>query len=179
MKTFKLIVFFFMINVPGLFSDPLPLKKNTPAELNKRFIEAETSLKNENFNEALSIFTELLAFDPDISNLHYKVGYCYLKALKEKEKALYFLKKAAGYVTYKYKEGSLAERRAPMLTYKFLGQAYHEHSQFDLAISAYEKFKQLLVSAKIKDTDGINEINRQIEMCNTAKKLVANPVNVK
>src|SRR5437763_208688 len=51
--------------------------------------------------------------------------------------------------------------------------------KFDLAIEAYNKYKKILSDAKIRDNVSIKETNREIEICNMAKKLIASPVTVK
>jgi len=178
MKAVKIIIFLFFIGASGLFAKDKDDKKNI-SEVNRRFKQAETFFNRGNFTDALYIYMDLHDSDPDNSNLCYKIGACYLKTRKRKERAVYYLEKAAIFASPNYKEGSYKERRAPLLTYKLLGDAYHLHTQFDLAIASYEKYRKALITYKMRDYDETREIKRKIEMCNTAKKLIAAPVNVK
>jgi outer membrane protein OmpA-like peptidoglycan-associated protein len=178
MKKYKALIFLFCLICCGILSASRGMRKADP-ELDKLYKEAEISLKNENILQALNLYTELLAKDPKNSNLFFKLGYCYLKVSKANSKALYFLQKASTRVSSKYKEGSVNEKKAPLLTYKLLGDAYHQQGQFDLAIVSYERFRKILLSSRKKNYDDIDEIERQIEMCRNAKKLVAAPLNVK
>ncbi|MDF2451854.1 MAG: ompA [Bacteroidota bacterium] len=175
MKTLNIIIILFIVNISGLFSKTGNAKKNTP-ELYKQFAQAENYLRHDNFMEALDIYRKLYEQDNSNYNLCYKLGECYLR-LKKKERAVYFLQKASVFVTNIYDDGSLEERHAPLLTYMLLGEAYHQIGKFDEAINTYKKFKQMLKSARIKETEVIRETNRQIDMCYTAKKLVLRPVN--
>ncbi|MEO8762000.1 MAG: OmpA family protein, partial [Bacteroidia bacterium] len=77
-------------------------------------------------------------------------------------------------VSADYKGSSYKEQHAPLITYSYLGDAYHLNYQFDKAIIAYEKYISLISSKSL-----IDETNRKIEMCKTGKRLVAAPVNVK
>ncbi|MBC7695362.1 MAG: PD40 domain-containing protein [Burkholderiales bacterium] len=175
MRTLNLIFLFFIISVSCLFSKPRNEKKNTP-ELHKQFAKAENYLKHDNFSQALDIYTELYEADNSNYNLCYKLGECYLR-IKKKDKAVFYLEKAATFVTSVYDDVSLEEKHAPLLTYMLLGEAYHQIGKFDNAITTYKKFKQLLKNAKIKENEVIRETNRQIDMCYTAKKLLLRPVN--
>ena len=178
MKAAKLIIFLFAINISHLSAKPMDERKTATA-LNKQFQEAEKLFKSENYNSALSLYIELFSEDPANYNLCFKLGRCYLKANKEKEKAVYYLEKATNFTTPDYTEGSYKERKAPLLTYKVLGAAYHMNCKFDLAIEAYNKFKKELAANKIRDNELIKETNREIEICRMAKKLIASPVNAK
>jgi len=178
MKTVTLIIFLFAISASNLFSAPGDEKK-TEVELNRLFQQAEFFYKHDKFNEASLLYLEIYNADLTNSNMCYKVGLCYLKAVKQNEKAIFYLEKATVSVSEIYTEGSRKERKAPLLTYQRLGDAYHQHSEFDKAIQAYGKFKKALVVAKNRNHELVEEIDRTIEMCNSAKILVAKPVNVK
>lgn len=176
MKAAKIILFLFAIGSLNL-SGNSPGKEKRTVEFGKQFEKAEGLLILGRYMDASYIYKKLYTEDAGNFNLCYKLGLCYFKCSDktEKEKAIYFLEKASNNVSKKYDEGSYKERKAPVITYKLLGEAYHLDSKFDLAIAAFEKCKVL--SKRNKDL--VYELNREISICNTAKKLVAKPVNVK
>lgn len=178
MRCFKLLILFLTYSISGLSSLPRNEKKNSP-DLQRQFEKAENFLKHENFSEAIEIYNELYNSDHSNYNLCYKLGECYIKSKEAKAKAIIYLEKASAFVSLNCNEASFEEKKASILTYKFLGEAYHQSGKFDLAITNYKKFKQILPSSTIRDHSLIVETNRLLEMCYTAKKLVATPVNVK
>jgi outer membrane protein OmpA-like peptidoglycan-associated protein len=131
------------------------------------------------YSEALPLFIDLFKKDTSNMDLAFKIGVCYQNTRRYKKLALPYFIKASTEVTPHYKESSFKENKAPLMALKFLGDAYHLDYQFDKAIIAYH----LYISTMDKDghTDKIllAETNHKIEMCNTAKILVANPINIK
>jgi len=117
--------------------------------------------------------------DTGNANINYLIGYCYINGRKGRAKAIPYLEKGKLSITSDYKEGSSKERNAPILTYILLGDIYHTHSKFDLAIQSYERYKHELFLNKKKNDVNYKYAERQIEMCLTAKELVANPVKVR
>ncbi len=178
MKAAKLIIFLFAINSSHLWAKPMDERKNATA-LNEQFEEAEKFFKDENYKSALNLYIDLFKKDPSNYNVCFKLGQCYLKTNKGLDKAVYYLEKASCFTTSKYVEGSYKERKAPLLAYKELGTAYHRKYKFDLAIEAYNKFKKALAAARIRDNNLVNEINREIEICQNGKKLITAPVSAK
>jgi outer membrane protein OmpA-like peptidoglycan-associated protein/tetratricopeptide (TPR) repeat protein len=133
----------------------------------------------EAYSTALPIFLELYKSEPLNMSLAFKIGVCYQCSKKDSEKAIPYFIKAVTSVTDDYKESSYKEKKAPIISYKFLGDAYHLNYQFDKAIESYEKFIAIMLENKNKDKDLIAETNRKIEMCKNGKVLVATPVRLK
>lgn len=106
-----------------------------------------------------------LLYKKDSSNIEYNYGIatCLLNSYLDKSQAIPYLE----YIKDKKDVNSIA--------YYDLGKAYMYAMRFDDAITAFKDFKR-----KIGGKDEINYIpaERMIEMCNNAKELVANPVNV-
>lgn len=145
-------------------------------ELKKKRAQAEEAFTAEDYERALPLFLAVLEKDPENSNLRFKIGVCYLNSASEKNKAESFLEPASANVTENYRDGSVKEKKAPLQTWLYLGQAYHFNYKFDQAISAFEKFKGFLGD---KDSAMILRVDRSMEMCRNGKELVANPVNIK
>lgn len=140
--------------------------------------ESETYSKA-GYSSALPIFLELYNEDPANVNLAFKLGVCYLSSRKERGQAVFYFSKAVKGASNNYKGNSFKDRNAPLLAYKFLGDAYHLDYQFDKAIETYEKFKVVMRENKIVNKILIDETNRKIEMCKVGKRLVATPLKLK
>ncbi|MDP3557462.1 MAG: OmpA family protein [Bacteroidota bacterium] len=131
------------------------------------------------YAEALTIFLDLYKQDTTNMNLAFKIGVCYQNTRRYKSKALPYFIKASTSATADYKESSYKEKNAPIIALKFLGDAYHFNYQFDEAIETLNLFITTMAKNDRNDIVLINEANQKIEMCKTAKKLVAHPVNIK
>jgi len=133
----------------------------------------------EGYSIALPLFLDLYSKDTANKNLSFKLGVCYLSSRRERMLAIPYFSKAVTAVSNNYKESFYKERNAPPIAYKFLGDAYHLNYQFDKAIEAYEKFIAVMAGNINPDKVLLTEANREIEMCKTGKRLVANPVKIK
>jgi outer membrane protein OmpA-like peptidoglycan-associated protein len=171
MKT-KILLLILFVNLSSVYAT----KKS---DFDLKFEKASLSYKAGDFFEALPMFLELYKDDSTNSNVSYLVGDCYLRARNNKARAIPYLEKAVLSVSAQYNEGSSSERNSPLLAYKLLGDAYHFHSNFDKAIVCYETYKKELLINHKSDKENLKEANRKIEMCGTAKELMATPVRVK
>jgi outer membrane protein OmpA-like peptidoglycan-associated protein len=131
------------------------------------------------YAEALPVFLNLFREEPKNMNLAFKIGICYQGTRRNRLEAIPYLSKAITSVSNIYNGSSHKEMNAPIIAYKFLGDAYHINYQFDKAIETYEKFISVMAENKNTDKVSIAEANHGIEMCKTAKFLVANPINIK
>lgn len=137
------------------------------------------SLSKSGYSAAIPIYLGLYAQDASNKNLAFKLGVCYLSSRKERALAISYFVKAGASTSDKYDGSSFKEKNAPLITYKFLGDALHLNEQFDKAIEAYQKFLSVMKESKEKDKILIQETHRKIEMCNAGKILVARPLNMK
>jgi hypothetical protein len=133
----------------------------------------------EEFIVARPLYIELYKMDTTNANISFKLGVCHLSSRTFRAKSIPYLLKATTDVTDSYNGSSDKERKAPLIAYKFLGDAYHLNYQFDKAIEAYTKYKSVMHEENSTDKDQVTETNRKIEMCNTGKILVKTPINVK
>ncbi|MES2835972.1 MAG: OmpA family protein [Bacteroidota bacterium] len=132
---------------------------------------------SENSKKAIPLYAELLKLEPRNANVNYKMGRCYLNSRTEPLKAIPFLELAVKSTSVNYKQG-YEEKNAPILAYVFLADAYHLNYKFDAAITNYQKYNKLALTTKVKPEE-LKEIDRKIEICKTAKLLVAKPVSFK
>ncbi len=140
--------------------------------------ESKTHAKG-GYAEALPIFLDLYKKDSTNLNLAFKIGVCYQNTRRYKFKALPYFGEASKSVTDNYNENSLKEKCAPEISLQYLGDAYHLDYQFDKAIVAYNLFINTLNKSRNADNLLIIETEHKIKMCNTAKTLVAKPINIK
>ncbi|MFN7014306.1 MAG: hypothetical protein ACK4ON_08570, partial [Bacteroidia bacterium] len=142
-------------------------------DASKAFAKANELMLNQNYQQAIKFLVLADSLDPNNSNINFKLGYCYLNSLNAKKKAETHLLKAVQNISPKYKDNNYKERGAPSITWFYLGQAYHLNNKFDLAINAFNKFKEY---TDPKDLNLASQINRQIEYCINGKMLSEAPV---
>ncbi|HEX7415545.1 MAG TPA: OmpA family protein, partial [Bacteroidia bacterium] len=127
---------------------------------------------------ALPLFINLFGQDTSDMSVAFKIGVCYLSSRQERARAITFFNKAVRAASVNYNESSYKEKNAPLIAYKFLGDAYHLNNQFDKAITAYEKYIAIMAQDKSTNKILLEETKHSIEMCKTAKRMVANPVKI-
>lgn len=185
MKVLKFIAITFLLSTTGI-------AQTKSASFEKEFDEAEkifskisdskkeslTSTKGA-YAEVLPVFLNLYKQDPTNMNLAFKIGMCYQSARRDRAKALPYFNKAVTSVSNDYKGGSYKEKNAPLIAYKYLGDAYHWNYDFDKAIVAYRKYISVMEQNNATDKTLLSETTRKIEMCNVGKRLVANPTKIK
>ncbi|HWY38211.1 MAG TPA: OmpA family protein, partial [Bacteroidia bacterium] len=140
--------------------------------------EAATYSKD-GYSEARTLFLDLYKQDSTNRNVAFKLGVCFLSSGRYRPLAVSYFSKAVISVSKGYKEYSSEERNAPLIAYKFLGDAYHLNYQFDKAIGAYNDFIAVMKENKDVDKTLLKETVRKIEMCENGKRLVADPLKVK
>ncbi len=140
------------------------------------FNDAEYYFFLQDYKEALPLYQKLYQLDSTNSNIHYKLGMCYLNIPGLKHKAIPYLEKASRNVNLKYREGYYRESGAPPQAYFYLGQAYMVNFKFDNALEAFNKFKQTL---DVKDIYNLDYVNQQIKACEVSRDFVSRPIALK
>ncbi len=121
--------------------------------------DADEHFNHHNYMMALPIYKELLKHDKENATIHYKIAECYLNTNINKVEAI------------KYLEFYAKDPKADPNVWLKLGKAYRLANKIDLSISAFNKFKELEPKKK-------KIAEREIEICQYAKSLMSNPVNV-
>lgn len=152
--------------------------QNKP-DFNRKYELANKQFEEGNYFVVLPLYLDLYSQDSLNANLNYLIGYSYLKGRSGRVKSIPYLQRAARSTQGNYKKNSIEERNAPILTDKLLGDAYHSHSKFDLAILSYQMYLKKNKIGGQSDQLNVSDAQRKMEMCNTAKELIANPVKVK
>jgi tetratricopeptide (TPR) repeat protein len=154
---------------------PFSALSQIKSEYSQKFTEGNLLILEENYVQALKNFLWAYNIDSVNANINYKIGFCYLKTITEKTKALPYLEKAVTNTTKRYNDIDAIEKAAPVTAFMYYGQALHLNYKFDEAIANYEKFKSLLYT---NQDEMLKEVNRYIEISNNAKLLVAAPIRV-
>ena len=122
--------------------------------------QGEVFFSKKNYNEALPVYKQLFKMEPDNYEYNYRLAVCYLKTFSNRAEAIYHLE----YITRKNPKN--------FETWVLLGKAYQYSNRYDDAIEAFEKSK---LYAKEKSLD---IVEREIEICLTAKELYKYPLDV-
>lgn len=120
---------------------------------------ADEHFVHHNYLMALPIYKEVLKKDKENSDIQYRIAECYLNTNLNKVEAIKYLEFCS---------------KVPKFTSEVwlkLGNAYRIGNKLEEAKNAFEKYKELEPKKK-KIAD------REIEICNNAKSLMLNPVNV-
>lgn len=169
MKKIALISLIFLI--PLLLNAQL-----SEDEIKIYYLDAEFFFATEEYLDALYDYMELYKNGyEDNANINYRIGACYTNIPGQQHKAIPHLLKAIEYVDKDYKGNSIKEKTASVDAYLYLGNAYRVTNQLDKAISAYNKYKQLVEKS---DPSSLEYAINQIQACKVAKMFMANPLNI-
>lgn len=122
------------------------------------------------YQVALEYYLKAYDFNPSNAALNYKIGKSYLESV-QKVKSIPFLESA---FSLDPEIGKTKDSPADVM--HLLARAYHLNYDFDKAIETYRKFMNSLSPAELSEVQ--QDINRSIEMCETAKEMVKVPVRV-
>ena len=121
--------------------------------------DADEHFKHGNYLGAIPVYVAELKKDPDNSKIKYRLGICYLNTRVNREESVTLL------------EAASKDPKTEEDVWINLGKAYHLNNRLEEAIDAFEKFSDL----KPKRA---NEVERNIEQCENAVKLMRKPGNV-
>jgi flagellar motor protein MotB len=119
---------------------------------------------------AIAQLLEAVQSDPEVSNskaleANFFLGICYLK-----------VGEGGNGLPYMQKVYELDKEFYPEIEY-MMGQCAEDALKFDEALKYYENFLKL--EGVKKEANILEEVNKHIDECKTAKKLLANPVKAK
>lgn len=146
----------------------------------KQYGIADGYWRDGNFDFALKIYKNIEKDITATAFFNYKVGECFAQSMlrKNNDSALMYLAKAVTNVStdkgFDYENNS--NEAAPADVYVTYGKALRIDHKFDAAIQnfkAYEAFYGNDLTDDVKE-----EVQREIKICETAKLLVANPVDI-
>lgn len=121
--------------------------------------DADEHFGKRNYPMAIAVYKVELKKDPSNSKIKYKLGICYLNTRINYSEAITYLEQYA------------QDPKSDDEVYFYLGRAYQLNNKLAEAISSYQKFKGLKPKRAL-------EIDRYIEQCDNAIKLMRKPANV-
>jgi len=140
------------------------------------YYKAEELLDVENWEDAFKLYSKILQTDKDNANVNFKAGFCLLNN-GQAEKAIPYLEKAMRNIDEKgTKDYDYRNKKAPIETYFYLGQAYHLAYKFDESLLVLSKLKGYLNPEQ--DADFIKKINLIMRYDTNGIKFVAHPVKM-
>jgi len=116
------------------------------------------------YSQAIEYYLKANDFNPNNALLNYKIGKCYLHTI-QKPKSKKYLEMAR----------LLNPKVRPDLIY-LLARSYHLNLQLEEAISTFEEYRGSLSPKELTEQGDI--IDRKIEECYVAMKMVAQPVRI-
>jgi len=169
MKRIILLLAFFVVTASA--ADAAPPKRFVYAS---KFLEANQMLEERLWIQSINAWIDLLVENPNNANLNYKIGYCYLQTANSKLEALQYLEAACDRrFSRNYDPYDPVEKRAPVQALFYLGRAQALNLKIDDAIATFERLQKELGKKHLMYIDA----TRELEMCQEAKKQMANPKN--
>jgi outer membrane protein OmpA-like peptidoglycan-associated protein len=108
------------------------------------FEEAYDFFSYGEYSEAVYGFNALLKDDEENDHLRFLIAVCYLNIEGQKQRALPLLERAAKNISPDHIQASFSEKRAPVETLFYLGQAYRLGYRFDESIEVFNKLIAIL-----------------------------------
>jgi len=152
----------------------VPVNGQETRLLQETFLEGEYFFFNEDYADALPYYLQLYEKEPDNSNIAFRIGACYLNIEGQKNLSITYLEKAVSNMSAKHKEGTISQVTAPYEALYELGRAYLINYKFDQAKDAFNRYAQTLLP---NDNENISFIKQQLDACDKAKELMANPIS--
>ncbi|MFN6947115.1 MAG: hypothetical protein ACK4ND_19410 [Cytophagaceae bacterium] len=148
-----------------LFCLPASLAQ-TKRELIKLEIGAKDNFENKRFKESKAMYTILDSLKPGNALFIYPLIVSSI-AVNDYESLLPFVEKG-----FKVKD------QMPSDFLLYAAKAYHLNYKFDEAEQYYLEYKKHALNARKPDPVLISTLNRDIKMCQNARELVANPLDI-
>ena len=150
-------------------------KQDEKTSSEELYLDANSYFFFEDYEEALSLYQQVIREIPKNSNLNYRIGICYLNIPGKKNKSIPFLEAATANTSKSYKENSIKEQKAPFDAYFFLGSAYLANNQLSKAKEAFLKF-QSLTNKKSSEYDA-EMLKLQLETVESSSTIQKQPIN--
>jgi hypothetical protein len=125
--------------------------------------DAADLYKSSNYAAALTLYNQLVAYDPEEMDYNYRLGMCYLNANTDKSQAIQYFVKTAD------------KKDAPKDVYYQMGKALLSAGLFEEAIDAFEKYKEV---NKGQLNPKFN-FDQYVEYCYNAKESIKKPLEIK
>ncbi|OFX16495.1 MAG: hypothetical protein A2033_10980 [Bacteroidetes bacterium GWA2_31_9] len=137
------------------------------------YYNAESFLDAGNYSEALTNYQELSKMQPDNDNINFKIGFCYVNTILDKDKSIQYLEKASKNISEAYNGDSEKENKAPVDVLYWLGKAYHVNYKFEEAIKVLNEFRPKI---EVGNPDLMADVDKTINYCQNGIELIKKPV---
>lgn len=162
----------FLLTVAFSLSGWLFGQEETPEEL---FEDGDYFYAREEFAEAAYLYSQVLRFEPENHNVHFKLGLALLSVEGREHESIEHLLKATENTSLKYRKNYYPEKQAPHHAWFYLGNAYRIDNQLQEALDAYNTFK----SAKNFDKHyNIGVTEAEIKAVGRAKIIQDSPLDI-
>jgi hypothetical protein len=159
----------FLLLTAGISAFP-----QSPKEIEELYRDANSYFYFEDYEEALALYLNVYSYQPNNSNLEYRIGICYLNIPGSKNRAIGFLEKATTNISKRYNENSLKETGAPVDVIFYLANAYFINNQLDKAQESYELFQR---EVKSESRYNMSYFNHQVNSLKSSRQKQNFPVN--
>jgi outer membrane protein OmpA-like peptidoglycan-associated protein/tetratricopeptide (TPR) repeat protein len=133
------------------------------------FFIAENYVENENFEGAINLYHRILEEKPNNAEINFKLGFCYLNSVDQKDKAIEYIEKSVNATNKKRKR-----QASTYNIYKYyLARAYQANYKFDEAVNHYIELKELSTNKQLHQI-----IEKELERCSEGRKLMDSPVQM-
>ena len=166
---------YFLISILCVFAS-LYVEAQSP-QLRQKLQDAEYFFLNEDYEQALKYFKDILKMDPKNFNVNYKIGLCYQRMPFEAGRSIPYLQKAITGISKSYVEGSITEKKAPLQSMYSLAYAFHTNKYYDEAIAMYQRYIDT-IPAGSNSLYNSEIATRQLQSCRNAKEISKKPTNV-
>lgn len=164
---------YFLISIVCVFTT-IYVEAQSP-QLKQKLMDAEYFFLNEDYEQALKYFKDILKMDPKNFNVNYKIGLCYQRMPFEAGRSIPYLQKAVTGLSKTYVIGSITEKKAPIQAMYNLAFAYHINKYYDEAIAMYQRFIDTIQPTDLYFSD---LATRQLQSCRNAKEISKKPIGV-
>ncbi len=149
LKIFSVISILIFSNYSGIAQNESKKLKNARKQL----------IKN-NYDEAKTLYDDLIDMDASNGTYHFEGGLAYFNSGVEVEKSVSYFENALDLIG----TDTIAEEIL------YLAKSYHYVGEYDKAIQHYESFENFIERDKTSGQLIAKDVSRQIQMCKTAKK---------
>lgn len=141
----------------------------------QEILTSSSMLTQEGYLYFAEILTDrLVELKPESSNYNYRKGFLMLEIRRDYKGAIPFFQKSILDTDPNFDMYSTSEKSAPTDSYFHLARCYHYNEELDKAEEQYTNF----INNSKKRSERIPEAQLKLQQLQTARKLMAEPVNV-
>jgi hypothetical protein len=137
-------------------------------DIDGNFRDAEYYLFENRYEKALPFYLQLYKADSTNYTVNYRIGECYFHILREQDKALPYLEKAAQNVSRRFVNEKYEQNVSHINTYLMLGELYQMKELLGKAFQYYKKYQKIL---RPNEKDELEKVKQRIKSVYVAWEL--------